>query len=128
MLEKLFKTIVLGTMMFDRSDFSLVGQSEDDLLLKIKLNNVDCGLLSITNKESLDRASIILSNVIKKTKYDFFILFNNTDLVVMFTDHENNLFPQYISLQNSNQIELICGKPFIKNLISNRGVEYYGID
>lgn len=114
--------------MFDETDFSLVGQSEDNLLLKIKLNDIDCGLLSITTKDSLDRASIILSNTIKKTKFDFFILLNDKDLVIMFTDHQGSLLPQYIPLKNSNQIELVCGKPFIKNLIANRGVEYYAID
>jgi len=128
LLEKLFETYVLGIMGFEKSDISLIEKSETDVLFKVILNNIECGLLSITTKESLDRSSIILSNFIKKTIFDFFIILNEKDLVMMFTDHKGTLMPQYISLKNTNQIELICGKPFIKNLIANRGVEFYGID
>lgn len=128
MLEKLFETYVLGMMNYDKSDFMLIEKTETDLMINIKLNDIECGLLFITLNESLDRPSIILSNFIKKTKFDFFILFNDKDLVVMFTDHRDRLIPQYIPLKNENQIKLICGKPFIKNLIANRGVEYYGIN
>ena len=128
MLENLFETVVLGTMGFDKSDLSLIEGSETDVLIKVTLNNVECGLLSITTKDSLERPCIILSNFIKQTIFDFFIILNDKDLVVMFTDHKGRLFPQYIPLKNTNQIELICGKPFIKNLIANRGVEFYGIN
>ena len=49
------------------------------------------------------------------------------DLIILFTNHKNTLITKYIPLKNINQIELVCSKPFLKNLIANRGVEFYGI-
>lgn len=115
-------------MKFDKSDLTLIDKNHKNILINVKLNNIDCGIISITTAESLERSSIILSNYILKTEYDFFILLNDTDLVVMFTDHEKRLMPQYIPLTNTNQIELVCSKPFLKNLIANRGIDFYGID
>ena len=125
MLDDLFQKYIIDTMKFSVNDLELINRSETDLLFNIKLNNIECGLLSITTDKSLERSSIILSNYIKNTHFDFFINLNEYDLVVMLTDHKNTLIPQYIPLKNKNQIELICGKSFLKNLIANRGVEYY---
>jgi len=115
-------------MKFEKSDLTLIEKNHKNILINVKLNNIECGLISITTDESLERSSIILSNFIKKTKYDFFILLNDKALVIMFTDHVKTLIPQYIPLENTNQLELVCSKPFLKNLIANRGVEFYGVD
>jgi len=123
-ITEIFEETVLSTMKFEREDLTLMQYSENDALFKIAFNEVDCGMLMITEEKDLNRKSIIMSNVIKKTIFDFFILMNDLDLVVMFTDHQGTLFPQYVQAKNKNMVELVCGKPFLKNLIANRGVEF----
>ena len=112
-------------MKFTKDDLSLINSTETDILFNVKLNNIDCGLINITTNDNLERSAIILTNYIKNSEFDFFILLNSKDLIVIMTDHRNSIIPQYIPLKNNNQIELICGKTFLKNLIANRGVEYY---
>lgn len=125
MIEELLESVVVKIMKFDKeNDLTLLEGTNENALLKIKFNDVDCGLLMITTDDDLNRKAIILSNVIKQTTFDFFILLNPNDLVIMFTDHQGNLFPQHISTENKNMVELVCSKPFLKNLIANRGVEY----
>ena len=127
-MYKLFKAIFIERLGYETTDFSLIDKSETDILMTISLNNIICGLLCITTSNDIDKRAKILAYQIMNSEIDFFILLNEIDLVIMITDHKNTLIPQYIPLKNKNQIELICGKSFLKNLIANRGVEYYGIN
>ncbi len=125
MLKELLEMVVVKIMKFDKEhDLTLLESTNENALLKVKFNDVDCGLLMLTTDCDLNRKAIILSNTIKNTIFDFFILMNVDNIIVMFTDHQGNLFPQHISTKNENMVELVCSKPFLKNLIANRGVEY----
>lgn len=129
MLNYLFSHIVLGILKFDLSDLKLVERNETDVLLTVSLNSVTCGFIMLTGDQKLDRKAALLAEVIKSSKhFDFYILINSINAVAAFTDHQGSLFPQYIPLHKTNTLELTCSKPFLKNLIANRGVEYYGID
>jgi len=119
--------VMIQKLGYVADDFISIKQTDTDALFKIKFNDIECGLLYISRKPELERETHILSTMIQKDKsLDFFILTNKKETVVTFTDHNGRLLPQYIDMKNGyNQMELICGKVFMKNLISNRGVEYY---
>jgi hypothetical protein len=127
-LEQLFNDIVINRLKYARDDLRLIDNTDDYWLFRVYLNSVSCGLLCLTTQTSLDRTTHILAHTIMHTDLDFFIAINTRDAVIVLTDHRGRLIPQHIPIAQSNQLELICGKPFIKNLIANRGVEYYGID
>jgi len=121
------KDVMIGKLQYNANDFKLLQSDNMNDLYKMIFNDIECGLLFISSKDTLDRETQILSTMIQKdSTLDFFILTNVKDTVVVFTDHKNTLVPQYIDMSKGlNLMELICGKPFMKNLISNRGVEYY---
>lgn len=119
--------IMIDKLGYDYEDFIPLEITKEDELFKMKFNGVECGLLYVSRKNSLKREAVILSTMIQRDKtLDFFILTNKKETIITFTDHINTLIPQYFNMQNGyNQLELICGKTFMKNLIANRGVEYY---
>ena len=119
--------VMIKKLGYNNDDFIPMCITDADQLYKMRFNGVECGLLYVSRKDKLDRETHILSTMIQKdTSLDFFILTNKNESVVIFTDHNNSLIPQYIDMQKGyNRMELICGKIFMKNLISNRGVEYY---
>lgn len=119
--------VMIDKLGYDFDDLIPLQITVNNELFKVKFNNIECGLLYITDEDTIDRETHILSTMIQKDEsLDFVIVTNTLDVVIVFTDHNNRIMPQYIDLRNGyNKLELICGKIFMKNLISNRGVEYY---
>lgn len=119
--------VMIAKLGYKETDFIPLETTHTDALYKIKFNEIECGLLYVSRKDTLDRETHILSTMIQNDKtLDFFILTNTSETVVAFTDHNGRLLPQYIDMRTGyNRMELICGKVFMKNLIANRGVEYY---
>ena len=127
MLDFLFTDVVLKTLKYDRSDLTILGDTNDVWLFGVHFNDVFCGLICLTTKteKEFEIQYNLLTHKIVHSELDFFILMNDLDAMIVMTDHNKTILPQHIQLKKRGMLELVCGKPFMKNLIANRGIEYY---
>jgi hypothetical protein len=125
MLQTLLDDVILKTLKYEKSDFKILDWNDEVWLFSIHLNDVFCGMLCLSTKEDLAYQTKILTHQIMNSELDFIILMNDKNAVIVMTDHSRSIIPQYVPTNNRNLLELVCSKPFMKNLIANRGVEYY---